>query len=97
MGSRIDFEKLNLVAVEILINVAHLDEEKTIQTLKKYAETKIILRTFGFCNLVVILFCTKGEEGGAISEMRSVLEKLNVTSFKFCIGFGWEKLDLSPF
>jgi len=93
----VDFEKLNLIAVQIGINVSHMDEERTIETLKKFTETKIIWRTYGLCNLVVVLFCSKGDEGKTISRMREVLEKLNVVSFDFCVGFSWEKLDLTPF
>jgi len=93
----VDFEKLNLIAVQIGINVPHAHEEKTIETLKKYSETKIIWRTYGACNLVVVLFCNKGEEGKTIFKIREILENLNILSFQMCVGFSWEKLDLTPF
>jgi DNA-binding Lrp family transcriptional regulator len=93
----VDFEKLNIVAVDLRISVSRLDEERTVETLKKYEEIKIVWRTYGACNLAVILFCNKGDEGKTISKMREILENLNVISFEFCVGYSWEKLDLTPF
>ena len=49
------------------------------------------------CNLVVVLFCSEGDEGKTIFKMREILEKLNVASFEMSVGFSWEKLDLTPF
>ena len=93
----LDFQKLNLIAVQIGINVAHAQEDKTIEALKKYSEIKIIWRTYGTCNLVAVLFCSKGDEGKTIFKMREILENLNIVSFQMCVGFSWEKLDLTPF
>jgi len=45
----------------------------------------------------MILFCSKGDEGKTIFKMREILEKLNAVSFQTCVGFSWEKLDLTPF
>ena len=93
----VDFDKLNLVAVHIGINVANLQEDRAIETLKKYSEIKIIFRTYGTSNLIAILFCNRGEEGKTIFKMREILEQLNVASYDISIGFKWEKLDLTPF
>ena len=93
----VDFEKLDLTAIEATIKVARLDEERTVETLKKYAEIKILLRTYGAGNLIVMLFCNKGEEGKTISKMREALEKLGVLSFEFWVSYSWEKLDMTPF
>ena len=93
----IDYERLNLIAVQIGINVAHTDEERIIDALKKYSEIKMMWRTYGPCNLVVVLFCDKGDTGKTIFKMSEMLEKLNAVSFQMCVGFSWEKLDLAPF
>jgi DNA-binding Lrp family transcriptional regulator len=93
----VDFEKLNLVAVHVGINVSHLYGDRTIEALKKYSEIKIILRTYGTSNLIVVVFCSKGEEGKTIFKMREILDRLNITSFEANVGFRWEKLDFTPF
>jgi len=93
----LDFEKLNRVALSIAIDIAHADEEKAIEMLKKCEDTKFIWRTYGAHNIVLITFCERGEEGIVINRIREILEPLSVRLIETCIGFTWEKIDTSPF
>jgi DNA-binding Lrp family transcriptional regulator len=94
---RLNFEKLDLVTVHFGINVESKDEQRTIDALTKLADVKMVWRTYGAHNLVVIAFCTKGSEGKAIDRIREVFEGFNVKSFEACVGFDWEKMDMTPF
>jgi DNA-binding Lrp family transcriptional regulator len=93
----LDFEKLDLVALHFGINVDSKDEEKTIDTLKKQPNIKMIWRTYGAYNLIAIVICDKGCEGKTIDRIREVLEQLNVKTYEICVGFRWEKVDMTPF
>ena len=93
----LDYEKLGRVAVHFGINVECKDEEKTIDELKKLEDVKMLWRTYGAHNLVAIVFCDKGNEGNTIDRMREVFERLNVKSFEVCVGFNWEKINMTPF
>jgi len=93
----LDFEKLRRVVINFGINVEPKNEERAVATLIKLAKVKMLWRTYGAHNLVLIVFCDKGEEGKVIDELRHIFEELNVTSFESCVGFSWEKNDMTPF
>jgi len=93
----LDFEKLGRVVINFGINVEPKNEERAVATLIKLAKVKMLWRTYGAHNLVLIVFCDKGEEGKVIDELRHIFEELNVTSFESCVGFSWEKNDMTPF
>lgn len=93
----VNFEKLDLVVVLLGLNVTNENMEKVIGILMEHECVKMIWRTFGAYNLSVIIFCGKGDEGKRIYEMRDIFEKLHVNSFEVAVGFGWEKMDMTPF
>lgn len=93
----LDFEKLGRIAVAVGINVAQKDEQKVIDALKKREEVKMMWRTYGAHNLILILICSKGDEGNKINKLRALLEEFTVKSVDICVGFGWEKMDITPF
>jgi DNA-binding Lrp family transcriptional regulator len=93
----LDFEKLNRIALAVGINIAQKDEQKVIDALKKCDDIKMIWRTYGAHNLILITFCSKGDEGNKINKLRALLEEFTVTSVDICVGFGWEKMDMTPF
>jgi len=93
----LDFEKLNCIALAVGINVAQKDEQKVIDALKKCDDIKMIWRTYGSHNLILLTFCGKGDEGNKINKLRALLEEFNVKSIDICVGFGWEKMDMTPF
>ena len=92
-----DFEKLNRIALAVGINVAQKDEQKVIDALKKSDAIKMMWRTYGAHNLILITFCSKGDEGNKINKLRALLEEFIVKSIDICVGFGWEKMDMTPF
>jgi DNA-binding Lrp family transcriptional regulator len=92
-----DFEKLGRIALAVGINVAQKDEQKIIDALKNCDEIKMIWRTYGSHNLILIIICSKGDEGNKINKLRAILEEFTVESADICVGFGWEKMDMTPF
>jgi len=92
-----DFEKLDRIALAIGINVTHNDEQKVVDALKKCDDIKMMWRTYGSHNLISLTFCSKGDEGNTINKLRSILEEFAVKSIDICVGFSWEKMDITPF
>ena len=93
----LDFEKLDRIAVAVGINVAQKDEQNVIDALKACAEVKMMWRTYGAHNLILVIICGKGDEGNKINKLRALLEEFTVKSVDICVGFGWEKMDMTPF
>jgi DNA-binding Lrp family transcriptional regulator len=93
----LDFEKLDRMAVAVGVNVAQKDEQQLIGALKKRDEVKMIWRTYGAHNVILIMICSKGDEGNTIDKLRTLLEEFTVKSVDICVGFGWEKMDMTPF
>jgi DNA-binding Lrp family transcriptional regulator len=93
----LDFEKLDRIAVAVGINVAQKDEQKVIDALKNCDEVKMMWRTYGSHNLILIIICSKGDEGNKINKLRALLEEFTMKSVDICVGFGWEKMDMTPF
>ena len=92
-----DFEKLNRVALAVGINVLQKDEQNVVGALKKRDEIKMMWRSYGSHNLILLIFCSKGDEGKTINKLRGILEEFTVTSIDICVGFSWEKMDMTPF
>jgi hypothetical protein len=91
------FEKLDRIAVAVGINVAQKDEQKVIDALKECVEVKMMWRTYGAHNLILVIICSKGDEGNKINKLRVFLEEFTVKSGDMCVGFSWEKMDMTPF
>jgi DNA-binding Lrp family transcriptional regulator len=92
----LDFEKLGLVAINFGINVGPECEE-VVNILKQLAFVKMIWRTYGAHNIEAIAFCDKGEEGELIKRVRHVLGKFDISLFETCVGYSWDKNDMTPF
>ncbi|MBN1244475.1 Lrp/AsnC family transcriptional regulator [Candidatus Bathyarchaeota archaeon] len=92
-----NFEKLNRIALAVGINVSQKNEQEVIDALKKCEDIKMMWRTYGAHNLILITFCGKVDEGNKINKLRAILEGFTVKSFDVCVGFGWEKMDMTPF
>ena len=93
----LNFEKLDLITLHVGINVESKDEEKAIEALRKVPEVKMVWRTYGAYNLVLIVFCHKGNEGRVIDGLREIFEGVKVKSYDVSVGFLWEKMDMTPF
>jgi len=79
-----NFEKLNRIALTVGINVAQKDEQKVIDALKNCDDIKMMWRTYGAYNLILITFCSKGDEGNKINKIRAILEEFTVKSVDMC-------------
>jgi DNA-binding Lrp family transcriptional regulator len=91
-----DFEKLGLSAICIGMDSAK-DIDKVIDRIKQHPHTKSLWRTFGEHQIVLVMVCEKGCEGGAIEKLRQTLAEFDIGKMDISIGFKWEKMDFSPF
>jgi hypothetical protein len=92
-----DFEKLGLSAICIGMDSAAKDTDKVIDRIKRHPHTKSLWRTFGEHQIVLVMVCEKGCEGGAIEKLRQTLAEFDIGKMDISIGFKWEKMDFSPF
>jgi DNA-binding Lrp family transcriptional regulator len=94
-----NFTRLNLSAICVMMDVAQSEVEKVISFLRRQSQVKFLWRTFGTYNITTVIICDKGEEGRCISNLREVLEKMNIALNKFeaAISYTWEKIDFSPY
>ena len=94
-----NFEKLNLSAVIIGMDVNPGDLDRTADFLKRQHQVKFLWKTFGTHDLVFTIICDKGDVGTCIYNLKKALEKLEVqpTKFDASTSFSWEKIDLSPY
>jgi DNA-binding Lrp family transcriptional regulator len=94
-----DFERLELSAIIIGINVKAQEVDRTADYLKKQSQVKFIWKTYGTHDLVFTMICSKGEEGTCIHSMKSALENLNIgiSGFDSSTSFSWSKIDFCPY
>jgi len=94
-----NFEKLDLSAVIIGMDVNPVDLDRTVDFLKKQHQVKFLWKTYGTHDLVFTIICDKGDVGTCIYNLRRALEKLDVrpTKFDASTSISWEKIDLSPY
>jgi len=50
---------------------------------------------YGAHNIALLATCKKGEEGLVIHDIRKSLQKLDVKAIDTCVGFIWEKADMT--
>lgn len=94
-----NFEKLNLSAVIIGMNVRTEDLERTIVFLKRQRQVKFLWKTFGTHDIIPVIICDKADVGTCIFNLRHALEKLKirVTDFDTSTSVTWEKIDVTPY
>ena len=51
---------------------------------------------FGDYNLLLVAFCSKGNESMTIQNITNILEDFKGTNICVSVGFVWEKTDLAP-
>lgn len=95
--SEVDYEKLEVVAVCFAFKISLTNQKRIFSALKAHKRVKLLWRAFGDHNAVFLAFCSRGEEGEVISELKGILEKYAATEITVSVGFGWEKTDFSPF
>jgi len=94
-----NFEKLNLSAVIIGMDVNPGDLDRTADFLKRQHQVKFLWKTYGTHDLVFTIICDKGDVGTCIYNLKKALEKLGIqtTRFDASTSISWEKIDLSPY
>jgi DNA-binding Lrp family transcriptional regulator len=95
MKFAVDITKLDITPLAVGINITNSDEEQAIQVLKDFPEISYLWRTYGAHNIALLAMCKKGEEGQLIHDIRKSLQKLDVTAIDTCVGFIWEKADMT--
>jgi DNA-binding Lrp family transcriptional regulator len=91
----VDVTKLGITPLAVGINIANSDEEQAIEVLKDLPEISYLWRTYGAHNIALLAMCKKGEEGQLIHDIRTSLQKLDVKAIDTCVGFVWEKADMT--
>ena len=91
----VDVTKLDMTPLAVGINIANSDEEQAIELLKDFPKISFLWRTYGAHNIALLAMCKKGEEGQLIHDIRKSLQKLDVTAIDTCVGFIWEKADMT--
>ena len=93
------YDKLNLAAVNFGANVSPGDLDKVVNLLKKQPQVKFLWKTYGTHDLIIVIVCDKGEVGKSIHNLKSALDKLNVSAIQMdsSTSYTWEKIDLSPY
>ena len=94
-----NFGKLNLSAVIFGMNVSPKDIDKAISFLKKQHQVKFLWKTYGTHDIVFAIVCDKGDVGTCIYNLKSALQKLDITTAQLdsSTSVSWEKIDLSPY
>lgn len=93
----VDYGRLNIVTLCFACRVNQAALKKTFAVLKDHERVKLLWRTYGYHNMVFIVFCEKGDEGVIIDEINSILEKFGAADINVSVGFKWEKMDFTPF
>ena len=94
-----NFGKLNLSAVIFGMNVSPKDIDKAISFLKRQHQVKFLWKTYGTHDIVFAIVCDKGDVGTCIYNLKSALQKLDITTAQLdsSTSVSWEKIDLSPY
>ena len=92
-----DFAKLDMSAICIGMNVAYEDLASAVSSLVKLDDVKLVWKTYGKHNLIVVIVCERGCEGRTIYGLREKLDAVKIEEFDVSIGFSWEKVDFSPY
>jgi DNA-binding Lrp family transcriptional regulator len=94
-----NYEKLNLSAVVIGLNVNTVDLDRAIDFLKKQNHIKFLWKTYGTHDIILMLVCNKGEVGKCIYELKKSLENsgIHLNRIDSSTSISWDKIDLNPF
>jgi DNA-binding Lrp family transcriptional regulator len=93
----VNLDQLDITTVTINVKVPQSNQDKAITLLAINKNVRLLWRTYGDHNLILVAFCCRGKEGEVIQELKSLLEELNAESICVSVGYVWEKMSLSPF
>lgn len=93
-----NFDKLNLSAVLIGMDLNLEDMAKAVSFLRKQHRVKLLWTTYGAHDLIFIVLCNKEDVGTCILNLKKSLKKVNITPTKFdvSVSISWEKIYLCP-
>jgi DNA-binding Lrp family transcriptional regulator len=93
----VNLEQMNITAINIGAKMLQLNQDKAVKQLSNNKNVKLLWRTYGDHNLMLVAFASKGCEGQTIQELKTVLEDLGAEHLCVSVGYCWEKTDFSPF
>ena len=93
----INLDQLDITPITIGAKILPTEQEKAIRLLSVNRNVRLLLRTYGDCNVTMIVFCPKGKEGKIIQNINLTLEECNATCVNVSVGISWKKMDLTPF
>lgn len=95
--SLLNYDQLDIAMLCIGAAVAEAEQEEASALLRNNKYVKLLWRTFGRNNIMLVVFCPKGHEGEVIHSLTKILEGFGATMVDVSVGFKLDKLDFSPF
>jgi DNA-binding Lrp family transcriptional regulator len=93
----VNLDKIGITSISIGVRIQEANEDKAISLLATNKNVRFLWRTYGDHNITLVAFCSKGEEGETIRDIRATLEGLKAEHVCVSVGFVWEKMCFSPF
>lgn len=94
-----DYDKLNLAAVHIGLNVRQIETDRAVEILKRLPRVKFLWKTYGTHSVTLVVFCEKDKIGERVFSLKISLEKGGIDAHHIDVStsFSWEKMDFSPY
>ncbi len=93
----VNMDQLDIIPICISIQVHEKEVNRALKLLGANKSVRLLWRTYGGHNIILVAFAAKGEEGDIIQKIRSTLEDFDEAEADVSVGFVWEKTDFSPF
>jgi|WetSurMetagenome_2_1015567.scaffolds.fasta_scaffold43902_2 DNA-binding Lrp family transcriptional regulator len=93
----INLDKIDIIPVIIGAKIPELHRDKILNLLAINRNIRFLWKTWGDHNLSMVAFCSKGEEGEIIHNIKGILEETGASNICVSVGFEWEKMEYSPF
>ena len=93
----INLDQIDITPVCIGVTIAQADQDKAFNLLAAHKNVKLLWRTYGEHNMMLVALCPKGKEGEVINSVKAILEEFEVSNICVSVGFMWEKTDFTPF
>lgn len=93
------YDKLNIAAVHIGLNVRQIETDKAVEILKRLPRVKFLWKTYGTHSVTMVMFCEKDKIGEDVFDLKISLEKEGIDAHHMDVStsFSWEKIDFSPY
>jgi DNA-binding Lrp family transcriptional regulator len=92
----INLNQLDITPVIFCAKISQNYQDKAVALLSTFSNVRLLWRAYGDHNIVLVVFCSKGNEGITIQNITNILEDFKGTSICVSVGFVWEKTDLTP-